>query len=118
MTAALFIDFLQRLLRSTSGTIYLIMDHLKVHESAQVAAWAEAHADRFSLFTMPCYAPELNVIEYLNHDLKQHVHVDRLPESKPELCSRIQAFMHRLVHLPAYVRSYFQHPRVAYAAQL
>jgi len=118
MTAALFITFLERLLRSTTGKIFLIVDWLRAHEAQAVAAWAAAHQERMELFFLPRYAPELNADEYLNNDLKGSVNAEGLPESKPELRSRIQRFMQRLVHLPEHVRSYFQHPGIQYAAAL
>lgn len=118
MTAALFITFLERRLRSTTGKIFLIVDGLRAHEAQAVAAWATAPPERMELFFLPRYAPELNAAEYLNNDLKGSVNAEGLPESKPELRSRIQRFMQRLVHLPEHVRSYFQHPCIQYAAAL
>ncbi len=61
---------------------------------------------------------ERNPDEYLNNDLKGGVNKTGLPHTKQDLRSRIQAFMHRLWHLPEHVRSYFQHPSVQYAAGL
>jgi transposase len=116
MTAALFITFLERLLRSTTGKIFLIVDWLRAHDAKAVQAWVAAHPDRIELFFLPRWAPELNADEYLNNDLKGRVNAQGLPESKPELRSRIQRFMQRLVHLPEHVRNYFQHPCVQYAA--
>jgi transposase len=118
MTAALFITFLERLLRSTTGKIFLIVDWLRAHDAKAVQAWAATHQDRIELFFLPRYAPELNADEYLNNDLKGKVNAQGLPESKPQLRSRIQLFMQRLVHLPEHVRNYFQHPCVQYAAAL
>jgi transposase len=118
MTAALFITFLERLLRSTTGKIFLIVDWLRAHEAQAVWDWQEAHQERLELWFLPRYAPERNVDEYLNNDLKGSVNAQGLPESKPVLRSRIQRFMQRLVHLPEHVKNYFCHPQVQYAAGL
>jgi transposase len=118
MTAALFLTFLERLLRSTPGNLFVIVDWLRAHEAKAVDAWVEAHRERLALFYLPRYAPELNADEYLNNDLKGKVNAAGLPRSKPELRSRIQAFMQRLHHLPEHVKSYFQHPCIQYAAAL
>jgi hypothetical protein len=118
MTAALFITFLERLLRSTAGKVFLIVDRLKAHEAKAVEEWEQAHVDRIELFFLPRYAPELNADEYLNNDVKGQVNAEGLAESKPELRSRIQAVMQRLVHLPEHVRNYFRHPCIQYAAAL
>jgi hypothetical protein len=116
MTAALFLVFLTRLVRGASRKIFLIVDHLKAHDAKAVDEWVAKHKDQIELFYLPRYSPELNPDEYLNNDLKGGVNATGLPEDKPGLRSRIQAFMHRLLHLPEHVRSYFQHPCVLYAA--
>jgi transposase len=118
MTAALFLVFLGRLLRSTPGKVFLIVDRLRAHETAAVAEWVAAHRDRLEVFYLPRYAPELNADEYLNNDLKGSVNAAGLPEDKAEVRSRIQQFMRKLLHLPEHVMSYFQHPSVQYAAAL
>jgi transposase len=115
MTAVLFLVFLGRLLRSTTRKIFLIVDRLQAHEGERVEAWLAAHRDRIELFYLPRYAPELNATEYLNTDLKGQVNAAGLPKHENELRSRMQQFMHKLVHLPQHVRNYFKHPCMLYA---
>jgi len=116
MNAALFIVFLDRLLRSTTGKLFLIVDRLRAHDTAEVAAWVAAHHDRIELFYLARRAPERNVTEYLNNDLKGQINAQGLPDSKEELRSRIQRFMRGLLNLPEHVKSYFRHPCAQYAA--
>ena len=116
MNAALFLVFLERLLRSTTGKIFLMVDRLQAHQTPEVKAWVAAHHDRLELFPLPRRAPELNPDEYLNNDLKGSVNAAGLPNSKEDLRGQIQQFMRRLLHLPQHVRNYFQHPCVQYAA--
>ena len=118
MNAALFVVFLDRLLRSTTAKIFLIVDRLRAHMTPEVAAWVTAHRERLELFYLPRYAPELNADEYLNHDLKGAVNAAGLPHNRGEVRSRIQGFMRKLLHLPEHVMSYFQHPSVQYAAAI
>jgi transposase len=118
MNGALFLVFLGRLLRSTVGNVFLIVDHLKAHKDEQVATWLADHSDRIELFYLPRRAPERNPEEYLNNDLKGQVDAEGLPDSQEDLRSRMQRFMHRLVHLPEHVMNYFKHPCVQYAAGL
>ena len=92
------------------------MDRLRAHDTAEVTAWVKAHEDRLSLFYLPAYAPERNVDEYLNNNLKSQINAQGLPDSKEELRTRIQRFMRGLLHLPEHVKSYFRHPCVQYAA--
>ena len=116
MTAALFITFLSRFLRSTTGKIFLILDRLPAHVAGKVEAWVAARPERIELFYLPRYSPELNAVEYLNNDLKGGVNAAGLPHDKPELRTRIQEFMRKLLHLPKHVMSFFQHPCTQYAA--
>jgi transposase len=115
MTAAVFVTFLARLERGTSGNVFLIADRHPAHTDPSVAAWVAAHP-RVELFFLPPRAPELNPDEYLNNDLKGHVHEQGLPHNTGEVRSHIQRFMRRLLNLPEIVMSYFQHPAVQYAA--
>jgi transposase len=118
MTAALFLAFLKRLLRSTTGKVFLIVDRLRAHMTPAVQAWVAARRDRLEVFYLPRYAPELNPDEYWNNDLKGQVHTAGLPHTQAEVRSHIQEFMRRLLHLPERVMSYFQHPSVRYAAAM
>ena len=118
MTAALFLVFLGRLLRSTTGKVFLIIDRLRAHKTPEVLEWLAKHRDRIEVFYLPRSAPERNADEYLNNDLKEKVSEAGLPHNKQEARSRIQAFMRKLLHLPEHVMSYFQHPSVQYAAAL
>jgi hypothetical protein len=116
MTGERFIVFLGRLLRSTTGKIFLIVDRLRAHQSAVVQEWVSAHADRLELFELPRRAPERNPDEYLNNDVKRAVTEGGLPDSKPALREKLQHVMRKLGHLPEHVVSYFLHPCGLYAA--
>jgi transposase len=118
MDAALFLVFLERLLRSSAGKVFLIVDRLRAHMTPAVQAWVAARRDRLEVFYLPRYAPELNPDEYLNNDLKGQVHTAGLPHDQAEVRSHIQRFMRHLLHLPERVMSYFQHPSVQYAAAM
>jgi transposase len=115
LNAALFLIFLGRLLRSTSGKLFVIVDRLRAHETPAVETWVAAHRDRIELFYLPRYAPELNATEYLNNDLKGQVNVAGLPDNTGALRSRMQRFMNKLRWLPQHVRNYFKHPCMLYA---
>lgn len=118
MDAALFLVFLGRLLRGTTGKVFLIVDRLRAHMTPAVRAWVAARGERLEVFYLPGHAPELNADEYLNNDLKGNVNAAGLPHDEGEVRSRIQAFMRKLLHLPERVMNYFLHPSVQYAAAL
>jgi transposase len=90
-TAAVFIDFLRRLLRDCGGRkIHLIVDGHPVHRAKAVSAWVGHHADQIQLHFLPGYSPELNPVELLNHDVKANAAGRRRPRSASELRAELQ----------------------------
>jgi transposase len=116
MNAALFIVFLTQLLAGASKKVFLIVDHLSVHEANAVEEWLADKKDRIEVFYLPKYTPERNADEYLNCDLKANINTDGLPKDREELTGKLQRFMQKLSELPGRVASYFQHKFLQYAA--
>jgi transposase len=116
MNAALFIVFLTRLIAGATKKVFLIVDHLSVHEAAMVDEWLADKKDRIEVFYLPKYAPERNPDEYLNCDVKANINTDGLPKDRAELTGKLRRFMPKLAKLPARVASYFEHKCIAYAA--
>jgi hypothetical protein len=116
MNAALFIVFLTRLIAGATKKVFLIVDHLSVHEAAAVNQWLADKTDRIEVFYLPKYAPERNADEYLNCDLKANINTDGLPKDRAELTGKLRRFMQKLGKLPARVASYFKNKYIAYAA--
>jgi len=116
MDAALFLVFLTRLIAGAMKKIFLIVDHLSVHEAAVVDEWLADKTDRIEVFYLPKYAPERNPDEYLNCDVKANINTDGLPKDCAELTGKLRRFMQKLAKLPARVASYFEHKCIAYAA--
>lgn len=115
MTAARFLDYLDRLVQKATRKILLIVDPLPAHVASAVGGWVWEHDNLIELFTLPAKTPELNPVEYLNNDLKTNVHARGLPKNKQELRGQLERFMQHLAHWPERIRSYFQHPKVQYA---
>jgi transposase len=110
------IEFLEALIRDADRKVFLILDNLRVHHSKPVKAWLADHLDKMEIFYLPSYSPELNPEERLNSDLKQALG-KRLPQrTKAKLKAAAQDHMAVLESSPERVRSYFQDPRVKYAA--
>lgn len=115
MTAALFIAFLTRLIRCSPSKIFLIVDHLSVHEAKVVKAWVAERHDRIELFFLPKYSPELNPDEYLNGDIKQELNKDGLPKDRETLHGKVKKVMSKFSNLGDRIAGYFQHPKLQYA---
>jgi transposase len=116
MNAALFIVFLTRLIAGATRKVFLIVDHLSVHEAAAVGRWLADKTERIELFSLPKYAPERNAEEYLNCDVKANINTDGLPKDREELQGKLRRFMQRLAKLPTRIASYFESKYIAYAA--
>jgi transposase len=116
MNAALFIVFLTRLIAGALKKIFLIVDHLSVHEAAAVELWLADKKDQIEVFYLPKYTPERNPDEYLNCDVKGNINNDGLPKDREELKDKLQRFMRKLAKLPGRIASYFKHKFLHYAA--
>jgi transposase len=116
LDAAVFLDFLGKLVRRARRKIFLIADRLQAHKTPEVLAWVKEHAEKIEVFYLPSYSPEMNPVEYLNNDMKGSVNEAGLPANREDLHSRVVAFMSKLASVPKQVIAYFLHPCVQYAA--
>ena len=73
LNVAIFIDFMERLLKDAKQKVFLIVDNLRVHHAKAVQDWLARHKVEIEIFYLPAYAPEHNPDEYLNNDLKQTI---------------------------------------------
>jgi transposase len=114
--AAVFVEFLTRLLRQAKGQpIILIIDGHPVHRSAKVRRWVEAHADQIELHFLPGYSPELNPTELLNQDVKTNALGRRRPHSQNELIDDTRSYLRSTQRRPRLVARYFEGKHVSYA---
>src|SRR5947209_10089742 len=61
-----FLQFLQQLQRTSRGTgrrVVVIVDNARYHHARLHQPWREKMAQRFALYFLPPYSPELNPIE-------------------------------------------------------
>ena len=97
-TANVFIEFLDRLIRSyPDRKVFLICDHHSTHHAKVVKQWVAERSERIEL----------------------HFHMRQLhprPIDKPGLKAAIRSFLHRRQRQPRIVRGYFRAPEVVYAA--
>jgi transposase len=116
-TTAVFLDFLDRLLRDCGGgKVHLIVDGHPVHRAKLVSAWVGRHADRIQLHFLPGSSPELNPVELLNHDVKANAAGRRRPRSAGELRDELHGYLRRRQRQPDVLIRFFEHPKTRYAA--
>ena len=110
------IEFLEALIKDAGKKVFLILDNLRVHHSKPVKAWLAERTQQIEVFYLPSYSPELNPEERLNADLKQAMG-KRVPvRTKAKLRDAANEHMAMLEQSPERVMSFFQDPRVKYAA--
>lgn len=112
----LTIDFLRHLTHDAKRKVFLLLDNLKVHKAPEVQAWRQRHREKIEVFCLPSYSLELNPDELLNADLKQAITKGAPRRARGELKQAVVGYLRKLANMPARIKTYFEHPLVAYAA--
>ena len=115
VTAAVFMEFLKRLLINASAPIFVIVDGHPTHRAKSVARFVAAQAGKLALYFLPPYSPELNPDELVWNDLKSHGTGRKLITSLTQLRQMVVSHMRQLQKLPALVCSFFHAPTTRYA---
>lgn len=111
-----FIDFLEKVIKSSNKKVYMIVDNLRVHHAKLVTAWIEEHKDEIAIFYIPPYSPEFNPDEYLNQDYKRNANKNNIPFTKTQLRKNTEKYMNELSQNQEKVSNFFKHESIAYAA--
>jgi transposase len=93
VNSSIFIRFMNRLIKSQRGKVFLIVDNLPAHKTKLAKSWLEEHKSKISVFYLPAYSPELNPDEYLNQDLKANITGKVSLESVDTLKQGVRKFM-------------------------
>lgn len=123
-TATVFIAFLERLIKSATGNVYLIVDRHPVHQAGVVTKWLAAHAQcllrkkpSIRMFLLPAYSPELNPDEMLNNDVKNNALGQRRPRHQDEMIDNVREYLRSTQQRPHIVQNYFSAASVQYAKE-
>lgn len=114
--AAVFLDFMDRLVKQAGRKVFLILDNLRVHHAKALRPWLAEHAADIELFYIPSYSPDLNPDEILNHDLKANAVGRKRARNRDELVANAVDHLESRARTPARVAAYFQELHVRYAA--
>jgi transposase len=74
VTAAVFIDFLKRLLINASAPASVIVDGHPTHRAKSVARFMATQAGKLAVYILSPYSPELNPDELVWNDLSLGAH--------------------------------------------
>ena len=111
-----FIEFIKRLIQGTKRMVFLIVDGHPAHKSRKVAEYIETIQERFRLFFLPPYSPELNPDERVWNDLKNNA-IGRSAITNPEQLHRaVVSHLRFIQKSPDRVQAYFNGETTKYAA--
>ena len=111
-----FIEFIKRLLHNAPGKIFLIVDGHPSHKAKMVQKFVESVKDRFRLFFLPPYSPELNPDERVWNDLKNNRIGRTVVEDKVSLKAAVIGCMRSIQKNAERIRGYFNNESTRYAA--
>jgi len=116
--APIFIDFIKRLLHGSERMIFLIVDGHPAHKAKSVIKFIESEPlkERFRLFYLPPYSPELNPDERVWNDLKNNAVGQKAITSPDQMHSSVISHLRVIQKSPQRVRSYFNNTTTRYAA--
>ena len=91
--AAVFVEFLTKLMHDAPGPVYLILDNLSVHKAKIVKDYVDSLEGRLKLFFLPGYSPKLNPDEWVwrTSSTTMWARWSRAPETNSRTASRRQS---------------------------
>jgi transposase len=113
---ALFVKFMQRLLKQATAKVYLIVDGHPVHRSRMAKDFVAARSDKIRLIQLPGYCPELNPDELLNQDVKTNALGKSRPRDRADLMTTVRSHLYRRQKQPQIIQNLFREKHVRYAA--
>lgn len=111
-----FIAFIKRLIQGAKRMVFLIVDGHPAHKALKVAKYIETIKERFRLFFLPPYSPELNPDERVWNDLKNNAIGRSVITSPKQLHGAVISHLRYIQKSPDHVRSYFNGSTTKYAA--
>jgi transposase len=102
-----FIEFIKRLLHGMARMVFLIVDNHPAHRAKSVKTFAETLNDRFRIFYLPSYSPELNPDERVWNDLKNNTIGKQCITAPEQLSKAVVSRLRSIQRSPAHVRSFF-----------
>ena len=115
VTAAVFVEFLRRLIAGDGRPVFLIVDGHPSHRSSVVRQFLQKHEGRIRLFYLPPYSPELNPDEQVWREVKSHGGGRKAITGRNELKRILLSALRRLQRAPQKIRAFFRTPETAYA---
>lgn len=114
LNGALFVTFLRKLMHRRRKPLHLILDNLPAHKTRAVRDYVDSLRGQLTLHFLPGYAPDLNPDELVWSYAKRTGRARQPLRAGEKLADRVHAQLADMASRPALIRSFFQHPTVAY----
>jgi transposase len=101
------VEFLQHLGAQIPGSLTIVWDGLRAHWGNLVKEHVAATEGRIRLEQLPAYAPELNPVEYLWAQVKQHEMANFTPKDLHELSAMARRALRKVKRAPRYIRAFW-----------
>jgi transposase len=116
VNAAVFIEFLRRLMVGSKSKIFLIVDRGPAHVAKKTKAFVASLGGALQLFYLPPYSPDRNPDELVWKHLKADTVGRAAVASLLDFRNKVKSSMLSLQRNPDKIRSFFQKPSLKYAA--
>jgi transposase len=116
VNAAVFIEFLKRLMTGAKRPIFLIVDRGPAHVAKKTKSFVEGLGARLRLFYLPPYSPDRNPDELVWKHLKDDTVGRMAITDKTDFKIKVRSSMRQLQNDPEKIRSFYQKPSLKYAA--
>lgn len=114
VSADQIVDFLQRLMHNATKPIFLIWDGHPTHRAKKVKECIDSFAGKLEVYTLPSYSPELNPVEQVWNNVKNHGIGRKKVFGPDQLKALVIGQLRRLQKLCSIVQSFFRHPECSY----
>ena len=116
VNAAVFIEFLKRMMTGAKRPIFLIVDRGPAHIAKKTRAFVESLNGRLRLFYLPPYSPDRNPDELGWKHLKADTVGRMAITGKDDFRAKVRSSMRQLQNDPEKIKSFYQKPSLKYAA--
>ncbi|MFC3376190.1 IS630 family transposase [Rugamonas sp. CCM 8940] len=113
--AAVFKEFLKRLMVGATKPVFVVVDGHSIHKAKLVKQYVDSLDGALKLFYLPPYSPHLNPDEQVWAHVKRQVS-KQFVQDKDGMKKLALGALRRIQKLPAMVKSFFQQQECSYAA--
>lgn len=113
--AAVFKEFLKRLMVGATKPVFVVVDGHSIHKAKLVRQYVDSLDGALKLFYLPPYSPHLNPDEQVWAHVKRQVS-KQFVQDKDGMKKLALGALRRIQKLPAMVKSFFQQQECRYAA--